>query len=241
MPDDRNKFLGGTVYGARTGQAAVIWTLEDGVHVMAILFCDDQVLAHCSYGQRRNLFTDEEWERLEGVLGDLDALPLHVTTHTPEPIVIRGSAAETIYLRQQAYARVTQDEGDSDQDWHNMPPRMIGFLFLDSIGAARCNDDYSLILAMKINARSYRVFICYTSQQVRAVLDAHRSIGFDRDFYERQLTRAILNDGSQNPMITIGEGPSATVAYHIGLWIEVNRLYGQGRRASEDIDQPSID
>ena len=186
LRDEKNLFLGGRVYTAPAGNAAVIWTMEEAVYVMAILFSDEQVLLHC--GARVGLFTDAEWGNLENSLGDPDALPTMSSNETLEPIVIKGNVAKMFYNRFQGYKCVTSSEED-DMEWYKRPIRIIGFLYLDSIGAQMSKEgDHTLIIAAKTESKSYRIFICHTSEQARRVLDQYENtLGFDRGHYDQQL------------------------------------------------------
>lgn len=219
-----NRFLGGNVYSSPTGKAAVIWTVEDGIYAMAILFSDEQVLSYCSEGDRRTLFSEEEWASLEASLGDEDHFPITSSKDTPEAIVIRGSAAYSLYLRYQNY----KSETGEDIGWHQMPPRIVGFLYSESYETLTCPGDRTLILAMKTDKKSYRVFICSTRKQVRDLLDSYAPVVADtREFYEESLARAMLDDASKTEIVTLGNGPTSIVAFYICLWIDVHRFYGR--------------
>ena len=222
MPEDQNRFLMGGVYSSKMGMAAIICTVEGGVLLFGVFFCDDQVLVHCRAPHRRSLFTPGEWAQIEGVLSDPSTLPIHAMPDTQEPIVLSGGAAGRLYASYHGYNQRWFD----DVQWFAGPPRIIGFLYLDVSAPLHCDNDYTLILAMKISEQEYRVFVCYTTAQVRAVLDAYALIGFDRAHYDTLLARSVLDDSSTKPMVTIGEGESATIAYHLCLWIETNRALG---------------
>ncbi len=148
-----------------------------------------------------------------------------------DPIVIHSEAVRSLYQRYRRYCERSLVENNSDAGWHLVKPRLVGFMYLDMLQLQEDQEQPDLIIAVKPSEDTYRVVVCYSDEQARQELERHaKPLGLEMDHYNMILSRAVLPETSDRQPIVIGEGESAPVAYQICLWIDVNRMYGLGRR-----------
>lgn len=196
------------------------------------VFLGGSVIAHCA--ERTELLSNDDWIRVQTSLKNPEDLPIYTSDRTPTPILLSGSSAQMLYEAWQGYKRVSGDFAQQDVGWSQLPPRMVGFFYLGDkhFVSEKHRANAHLIFAIKTKPDAYRVCICRSKEQVRSLLVRYQFVGFDKDVYHQHLDRAILDETNDAPLVTIGIGPSLIIAYHMCLWLDVNRLYGQTRRVN---------